>query len=607
MADDSPQVLPGVPKPPRIGKDLLNEETFIEQFDGLFNGFKIVINTLEDNRANRNLLVDVKGLQAQGKIQAHETYIAQRVIDKNIAREMPPHIAYLTQSRRLAIFKPNDTRIQIQTDTLETEFMRMLTYPNWIEDYTRLVDGAKLHGFDFVAVSYDPTFPGHVSVTHVGAPNLIFDTRVKCIQQSPIVAWTFEITTVDLYEFAKDYGFDPEVVAELNAKLEENTQNYSQSYYEANRIYRTFFKQDGKVYDSWYSKELKKYLKKPGIFFNGRAEQYEEQVPVPPGAVMMAPEVVMKWRPLAETDYPFYGYYNRITENSRITDTMGKADMDFYIQEASCSLWSSFVNSCKQSAQTMWAPKTPNPDVGIAPKQLSMVIENGKMWNMPMESFHVPWPDSMLPKSLEMLSQQNAEDSGQVAYAVNNRKDTRKTAAEIDAATEQQTVMSSVTVTLFSTSLRCIFEACWEIIKSEALQGKIDFAGNNPELLSISYTIIPAGSIDYVERQEMIASMQTDLPLIGPTAAGPQFLKEYMKAKYPQIADGLISALDAGQQANDQKVQALTSLLAAAVIDKNTGQLEAEWLPHQQELAALGVKVGAAQQPQQEAPTEQPV
>lgn len=152
---------------PTVGKDLLQLQTFTEQFDALYDGFRVVINTLEDNRQNRNLLVDVKSLQAAGTLQAHETYIAQRIIDKNIAREMPSHIAYLTQSRRLAIFLPKDVKIQIQTDTLETEFMQMLTYPNWIEDYTRLTDGAKLHGFDFVAVSYDPTFPGHVSVTHV--------------------------------------------------------------------------------------------------------------------------------------------------------------------------------------------------------------------------------------------------------------------------------------------------------------------------------------------------------------------------------------------------------------------------------------------------------
>ena len=89
-------------------KDLTIIEDFTPQFNRIYDDFKVVFNNVEDNRATRTLLVDVDSQQAQGKLKPHETYIAIRTVDTNIARAIPAHVAYLTQSRRLAIFRPEN-------------------------------------------------------------------------------------------------------------------------------------------------------------------------------------------------------------------------------------------------------------------------------------------------------------------------------------------------------------------------------------------------------------------------------------------------------------------------------------------------------------------
>ena len=534
--------------------------------------------------------------------------MAQRIIDTNISRDLPDHISYLTQSRRLVLFQPNNKHLIKDTTELETEFHRVMTYGGWITEFTRLADGTKLNGWGHVNVSYDPTMPGHVAVEYVQCGHLIFDVTVKDIQQAPLVAQVYEVTTVDLYNMAQDYGFDLEVTAQLMEQL-ENVQNNSSmlTMNETNRIYRSFFKEKGKVYASWFSQALQKYLKVPEEFFNGAAQQIQEMPPIDPLNPTMVAEPVLKWVPIPATEYPYYFYLNRITECEPIIGTLGRATLDFYTQEAASTIWSSFVNGCTEAANVMWSPENPDLDAPVAPKQLTFIVEHGKLWNTPMRAFSAPYPPATLPNALEMLRTQNAEDTNNVSFATNNRKDTRKTATELEMAQQQDTVMSTISVTAWATCLGKIWNAAWTIIQAEALQGKIVFCAdeqgqNNLQLIGADYKLIPAGTTDYVERMEKMASMQSDMPIVMPTAAGPAFLEEYLRMKYPQNAETFITPLKQQAQQGQQVVEVLSTLLQQAVTDESGQNLRPEWQAHAQELAKLGIKAGPAQPQMNETP-----
>lgn len=580
-------------------------ETFQQYFNSLHGSFTSIIEpAIKDARANRALDIDVEAMRADGRVLPHQTIIGQRIIDINISRAITDYVSYLTQSRRLAIFEPVNKALQIDTNLLEMEFRRVLTYDGWISDYTKWADCSLCHGWGAVDGCYDPSKPGAYSVEFISAGNLMFDYRVKCIQQAPMVARRFEVTTVDLREFALDYAFDAATTKELYDKLDEREKGAPSMPEECNYIYKVFFKESGVVQTCWYSKDLQKYLKPPEPFYNGvDRQQIKPVVPDPANPTITAPQV--EWVPEDETEYPFFINMVRLTEDEPIQNSFGFAIRDFYTQEAATSIWSATVNGTVEASNVMWAPKNPNLEAPIAPKQLSMIVEHGAIWDTPMEAFHPPYPPENLPRTLEMLRSQNAEDTNQISFAVNNRRDTRKTATEIEAAQAQDTQMSSVAVTNWATAIGSLLNHAWRVIKSQALRGKITFCqvaipgqasgdtkyANNVELISTEYKILPAGTVDYVERIERINSMQTDWPIVGPTAAGPVFLEEYLRIKYPTIADKLIAPLQQ-QQANAlQMVQAMQPILQAAVTDEN-GTLRPEFQQYASQLQQFGVQAG---------------
>ena len=589
-------------------------ETFQQYFNNLHGTFtSTILPAIEDARANRALDIDVEAMRADGKLLPHQTIIGQRIIDINISRAITDYVSYITQSRRLAIFEPNNKSLNIDTNLLEMEFRRVMTYDGYISDYVKWADCALCHGWGAVDGCYDPTKPGAYSVEYVSAGNLMFDLRVKCIQQAPMVARRFEITTVDLREFALDYDFDPQVTEELYRKLDEREKGSPSAPEECNYIYKVFYKEGGKVQTCWYSKDLQKYLKAPEPFYNGvDRQQIKPVIPNPANPKITGPQV--EWVPEDETEYPFFLEQTRLTEDESISRAFGFAIRDFYTQEAATSIWSATVNGTTEAANVMWAPKNPNLEAPIAPKQLSMTVQHGAIWDTPMEAFHPPYPPENLPRTLEMLRSQNAEDTNQISFAVNNRRDTRKTATEIEAAQAQDSQMSSVAVTNWATAIGCLLNHAWRVIKSQALQGKIKFCQietvdpatgqpsyvNNVELIKQDYKILPAGTVDYVERIERINSMQTDWPIVGPTAAGPVFLEEYLRVKYPTIAEKLIAPLQQ-QQANAlQMVQAMQPILQAAVTDE-AGTLRPEFQQYAQQLQQFGIQAGVT------SPNEKPV
>lgn len=600
-------------------------EQFQSYFDGLYNAFtNKIVPAVENARASRRLEIDVDAMRANGALLPHQIVIGQRIIDINISRELPDYVAHLTQARRYAIFEPIDKTVQVDTNALEMEFRRVMTYDGYIIPYIMFADSTKLHGWGIVDVCYDPAKPGAVSVEFVSAGNLFFDPRVRDIQQAPLIARRYEITSVDLAAFAKEYAFDPAVTAQLREKLENQEKLADGQPQECNYIYRTFYKVDGIVYAGWYSKDLQQFLRLAEPFYNGVDKQIETPPEIDPANPTMPMAPIVQWVPAEETEYPFVLSLNRITEDEPIVASVGRASMDYYTQEAATALWTAFVNGCVEASNVMWYPKEPNMDAPAAPKQIDFEIRHGAIFNQPMEAFAPPFPSSQLPGALDMLRTQNAEDTNQVAFAVNNRKDTRKTATEIEAATTQDSQMTSVSTTIWATTLGKIANAAWRIVQSQALQDKIAFVlkapaeqidpatqqpvvappTNDVELIGREYKVIPAGTVDFAERVEQINSMQSDFPIIKGTAAEPVFMEEYLRLKYPAIADKLIAPLQQQQQQALQMVQAMQPILQVAVTDEQ-GRLKPEFQQYAPQLQMFGITAEPAP-PAPEQPSEQP-
>jgi hypothetical protein len=544
----------------------------------LIAGHSPIETVVVTNRLLRKNNANVETLQAQGKLGPNETYIGVKLIDQNIKTALPPLLSYLKQSPRLATFSPGNNGY------LDAEFTRVMQPTGWEVPYIEVLDGAELNGLSYMQVRNDPTSLGSVALKCIPFDEIIYDRRLKSIQDSPLVMIKHVVTSVSFYDWDSFENFDKDSDGYKNL-AKQLLSSAPDAISDNLVIFETYVKVSGLVYRGWYYKGSKQWLKAPLPFSNG-IEESVPQVSDNPEDVMATPTLVRG--PVHLTYYPIVVKSISITENTRHIEIEGTAADSYNKQEAVTNLMTDAVNGCKNASRTMWSPDGQNTD-GAAPKQLQFTIARNAIWQTPMRAFTAPWPDPMIFKGIEGLIQQNATENNQVAWAVNNRKDTRKTAAEITAATSQQSLLTGTSALVFSIFLRDLFTMTWPIVQSAAIAGRIQFLTKMPEeekqtALSKPYEVKPAGDIDFAEREQRINMLLQDLPMFQGTPVGKLVMAEYIRLRYPDKATEWAEGL--GQSNDDQLIQGLAQALQAAVTSPE-GQLKPEFAPEQQALQQL--------------------
>jgi hypothetical protein len=548
--------------------------------------------TTVTNRRLRSNKADVEQMRSAGLLQENQTFIGVRLINQNINQALPPLLSYLKQSPRMATFVPGDNSY------LDQEFTRVLQYPGWEIPYIEVLDGAELNGIGYMMVKADNTKLGGVSMETIPFNEIVYDRRLKSLQDSPAVLIKHVITAVSFYHWDSFENFDKNSDA-YNAITKRLLSEEVNVIGDDLVIYETFVKVNGFVYRGWYYKDSKQWLKQPLPFSNGIEESVPE-VNIDPMAMTTEPTYVNK--PVHLTYYPIAVKRAEIKENRKHDEAEGRAVEDYHKQEAATTLMTAAVNGCTQAANTMWSPDGANLD-GMAPAQLQYKIKNNAIWKTPMRAFTAPWPDPMIFKGIEAITQQNAMENNQVAWAVNNRKDSRKTATEIEAAQQQQGMLTGTSALVFSIFLRDVLTMTWPIVQSEAKKGSIKFLievsdpAEKEAILSKQYEVKPAGDIDFVEKQQRITNIQQDMPMFQGTPIGQEMMKEYVRLRYPEKYDQWSKILSQGN--DTQLIQGLGQALQAVVTDEATGQLKPEFAAEAQSFQQLqqAVQQRLAQQP----------
>ena len=573
-------------------KNLLDLNTANGLFSQYISSHGAVEATTVTNRRLRSNKADVEQMRSAGLLQENQTFIGVRLINQNINQALPPLLSYLKQSPRMATFVPGDNSY------LDQEFTRVLQYPGWEVPYIELLDGAELNGVGYMMVKADNTKLGGVSMETIPFNEIVYDRRLKSLQDSPAILIKHVITAVSFYHWDSFENFDKNSDA-YNAIAKRLLSEEVNVIGDDLVIYETFVKVNGFVYRGWYYKDSRQWLKQPLPFSNGIEESVPE-VNIDPTAMTTEPTYVNK--PVHLTYYPIAVKRAEIKENRKHDEAEGRAVEDYHKQEAATTLMTAAVNGCTQAANTMWSPDGANLD-GMAPAQLQYKIKNNAIWKTPMRAFTAPWPDPMIFKGIEAITQQNAMETNQVAWAVNNRKDSRKTATEIEAAQQQQGMLTGTSALVFSIFLRDVLTMTWPIVQSAAKKGSIKFLieVSNPAekeaILSTQYEVKPAGDIDFIEKQQRITNIQQDLPMFQGTPIGQEMMKEYVRLRYPEKYDQWSKILSQGN--DTQLIQGLGQALQAVVTDEATGQLKPEFAAEAQSFQQLqqAVQQRLAQQP----------
>lgn len=537
---------------------------FNSQFEQLCKDWDQEIRRTMDQRMLRFIDIDVNSMRTAGKIKLDETILPIRVADMNIRREQPSYVAFFTQSRRSLIFRQKRSNLQQPVGTgseqlIEEAFTQGMRYPGWELPLYGATDGAQTHGWDAVEIVYDETKPYNVSIEHIGHDKLLFPTNSIDIQFSEYLARGYDVTCQQLMDYVRDFDFDARQVKMLTQSDNGTGRRATRMY----RIWKILFREDNVIKVAWRcdmpqnrgnsqtspaSSMADDWLKAPAMLYLGREELVDVEVPQPDliqqvvdpitGEVTVVsmpqpPVVEQQLQPVSETEFPIYLLRYHQTEDQQIFSTRGRVFLDRYDQEAQTAIASGFVNKLMRSTNVFAAVGTdPTPGSNAAPKQLPVALEHGKVYDRPITFFSSDSPDPLILSALQYFGVRNANENGQTDFAVNNREDSRKTATEIQAATQQAGLLSGVQVTVYSTWICSLYKRCWEVVQSMAVNGKIPFPVET-EIVAQQYFVRAAGDVDVTQRAEHLSRMQQMWQIISQTPAAQPFLRSFLTAAFP--------------------------------------------------------------------------
>ena len=528
----------------------------------------------DEHRLLRHPTIDIDAEQRSGHLAPDELYIPLHLVDMNIRREQARYVSYISSSRRVAIFKSlND--VTFDSTVLEEDFTDKARYTGWQTSIFRIIDSMQLHGYGVAEVSFDVTKPGHFAVNDVNFEDLGLPEDARDIQACEMIVHRHYFTDLQLKRMAETDDFNKEQVNNLDFK--ELAENYSLM-----EVQKVLFKKNNVVYVGWACIDrCNDWVRKPRPLFLGKRQQGEE---------------------LFETQYPYVLFPYNINEDTTISLMKGRAELDEYAQESATSLLSSFVTAHRRASGLYFAKD--NNDPNNTNVQTSVFFTPNALIDSNIKQFQLTPPDSAIMGAIQTILGQNMQETSSVNFAAMNRKDSRKTATEVQAATSEAQALSASQVALFSIALKKVYTQCWNIYRLRTIEGLIQASIPPNFFTDHEYSIRPAGDADVIERQEKINKMMQAWPVVQQTGAASLFLKRFVSMLFPEDGQAYVQAIQ-DDNTKTQLLMQLQTIVQSLITDPETGQLSEEAQPYQQQLQQIMQQVQQVLNPngQQPQPT----
>jgi hypothetical protein len=556
------------------GKDVTEDN--LSEWDKPFTNYKEVaqpaikclkgewqkeIDKTKERRKKRYFDIDVEKERAAKHLEEDELFIPVAIVNTNIIREQAKYAAYLTKSARAVILTCNEDA-SVDATIIERDYTQKSRYNAWEMDFLRWIDGTETHGWDFVEVVFDSSKPGHFYNEHCSHDNILFPTDTKDFQASPFVIRFVPFTTKDLIKFSKTQGWNKEQVYKVLSGCKDKNK-YGTSLHILEKIF--YRGDDGFIYVGWsHSEFCDDWLREPRMLFLGKTEKNE---------------VTGKYEQLFETAYPLEPFLYIVSENQMMMETKGRVDLDEHKQEAATSLLSSFCTSHRRASEMYWT--TDNND-GTSPDeaQTDIKLKANRLINKNLKQWQLKPSDPSVMGVINTLIGQSQMESGDVNYAIASNKSTRKTAAEVNMAKEEGSLLSGVQVTLLSIALRNVHTRNFDIYIHRIKAGLIKVTQSVFNLATqYTWTLKPAGDTDVIERQQKISLMQQAWAVYQNTPVAKPFLINLTKLLFPDEAQQYIDALEMNdiEGQKNSLIQEAAQFIMTIVIDPTTGQLKQEY------------------------------
>lgn len=546
-------------------KKLLDYSEVSSDIRDLLNVMGDLTATASHNRGLRQLNIDADSERLSGHLDEDEIFVPSHIVDTNIRREQAKYVSYITSARRSAIFSSvNDPTFA--TGGIERDFTDRSRYTGWQIPLFKTIDCMQLNGYAVTEVRFDMSKPGHFGVEAVNYEDLAFAEDTRDIQSCEMLVHRHYFTGTQLRSMVKENEFNKKEIELLTEIDAEGGKDPSvDSLYEVEKV---LFRVKGAVHVAWSCVDkCNDWLRKPRTLFMGRRD----------GSIM-----------LEERDYPYIIYNYMIQEDSTIQNACGRAFLDKNMQEAVSSLLSSFVTAHRRGANFYFSKD--NDDPNNTNLQTGVKFQPGALIDSNIKQFQLRPPDTTMIAAIQTLMSQNAQEQSQVNYAAMNRKDSRKTATEIQAASGEAQMLSSTQVALFSISLKETYTWCWNIYSSRVLAGLLQTHVDIDTFRNHNFILKPAGDVDVIERGEKVQKMMSSWSIISTTGLAIPFLKDLVRLMFPDEGESYVQYIDEGVQ-KDKLLQQLSQVVSSLTQDPQTGELTEESQPHANQLQLLQQQV----------------
>lgn len=508
----------------------------------------------------RLVKVDQESRKSAGIVAEDEEFAPIRLTDQTIIREQSAYIGYITQAENTLHFQ-SISDSSLLTDPITKHFTDVTRYTGWEIPHLQNIDGFQTHGTNAMLIDQDLEQPGHLAIEYIPHDRLFYPLDTENIQDAPMIIVQRTVTRMDAKGMLKDdSGWNHVEVRKMFDTLHAKRDLKDVKDTDASTlvIWQVFFKEDGVVYEGTDWENGDTWLKAPKRKQIGRVilpeKEANEAIPVP------------------ETEYPIVFFQYRISEVPILAKSKGRVYLDEPLQDTLTSLQSSFVTSHKRSTDFYMTKGDNSPD-SSAPAITDFKMVPNTYLNKNVKQFQLqPAPPELMNIIQSIRSQGMEEGGAAVNFSVANRKDSRKTAAEIGAAQDESAKLSGIQVVNYSLGYLQLYVLFWDVYRSRVLADLIPVVESlktffNP---TVKYRYISAGHVEVIEKAKTLVDMQAAWPVVEGTPAADVFLADLLTLMFPKRAHLYIEAL---QQGNAEKslIQDLWTLVNQLLKDPETG------------------------------------
>ena len=446
-------------------------------------------------------------------VEGNETFIGRRIIAENINRELPTFIQYLQQSyRHVSAAGPG---IPIEAlNAIEAEYTAGHRTTGWLTPELQAASASALHGRGYLMVVPDPENEIlQTRVEYVATEDVICPLNLREFQNAPMIAvrYLIPMTTFELWATEKKWKKDT-----VNGIKKQEAPDRAVT--KQVPVYLVMLRFNGVIHHFWYTDSPAQEILSEEILplFTGHMGKDQTALPSPV--------------------YPLFPLYYQITENPVLLERKGRARLDMHDQEAATMGWTAFINGNLRASEIYIALDEPamteNPEV----VQTSECIKPGVVSKRKLTFYSPKAPEAGALVALQALRTENASGAGQVDFAAQNRQDSRKTATELQAASEQAQRHQTVPLTMFALGYSDLLAYRFGVVQTNVASGaNLKFLESRPEIRQIldKVEVRPAGDIDFVQRNEKLTKLTSYFPLYQNTAVGPVFLQKILELAFP--------------------------------------------------------------------------